>query len=226
MARGKSAVGCHAGQSRLTSDLFARDGAEQLDLPGATLLLYRAPDLGEPTDALFDQLQQEIDWRQEPIQLFGKRYMQPRLLAWYGDVGVSYRYSGIEHQPLPWTPGLAALRDRIETLSGANFNSVLANQYRNHRDSMGLHADDEPELGAQPVIASLSLGEERVFRLKHRHRKDLKAVRLPLSSGSLLIMRGETQDNWRHEVPKQTKPCGPRINLTFRYVHPKLVREN
>ncbi|MFT4767869.1 MAG: alkylated DNA repair dioxygenase AlkB [Glaciecola sp.] len=205
------------------SDLFARDGAEQLDLPGGELLIYRAPDLGASSDALFDELQREIEWRQEPIQLFGKRYLQPRLLAWYGDTGVSYRYSGIHHEPLAWTPGLAALRERIQELSGACFNSVLANQYRDHRDSMGLHADDEPELGSQPVIASLSLGEERVFRLKHRHRNDIKALRVPLSCGTLLIMRGDTQENWRHEVAKQARPCGPRINLTFRYVHSSLA---
>lgn len=205
-------------------DLFTTDGAETLDIPGGELLLYRSPNLGAPVDVLFDKLQRELHWRQEPIQLFGKRYMQPRLLAWYGDAGLSYRYSGIDHDPLPWTSTLAALCERIQGLSGARFNSVLANQYRDHRDSMGLHADDEPELGPKPVIASLSLGEERVFRLKHRHRKDLKPLRLPLSSGSLLIMRGETQDNWRHEVPKQARSCGPRINLTFRYVHPELVR--
>jgi len=205
-------------------DLFAGNDAEQFDLPGGELLLYRSPDLGASSELLFDELQRELDWRQEPIQLFGKRYMQPRLLAWYADAGLSYRYSGIQHEPLAWTAGLAALRERIQRLSGARFNSVLANQYRDHRDSMGLHADNEPELGSKPVIASLSLGEERVFRLKHRHRKDIKPLRLALSSGSLLIMRGATQENWRHEVPKQGKACGPRINLTFRYVHPELVR--
>ncbi|WOJ95208.1 alpha-ketoglutarate-dependent dioxygenase AlkB [Congregibacter variabilis] len=208
------------------SDLFACDDAEHLDLPGGELLLYRDPDLGASAAALFDELHSGLDWRQEPITLFGKRYMQPRLLAWYADAGLSYRYSGIQHQPLAWTPGLAALRERIEMLTGASFNSVLANQYRDHRDSMGLHADDEPELGQRPVIASLSLGEERVFRLKHRTRRDIKPLRLALSSGTLLIMRGDTQKNWRHEVPKQTKTCGPRINLTFRYVHPELVRNN
>lgn len=188
-------------------------------MPGGELLLYRAADLGADPQELFENLERELAWREEPIQLFGKRYLQPRLLAWYADAGVSYKYSGIQHDPLPWTPQLAVLRERVEALSDARFNSVLANLYRHHRDSMGLHADDERELGAQPVIASLSLGEERMFRLKHRHRKDLKPIRLPLASGMLLIMRGATQENWRHEVPKQSRPCGPRINLTFRYVH-------
>ncbi|MDP5052445.1 MAG: alpha-ketoglutarate-dependent dioxygenase AlkB [Congregibacter sp.] len=201
------------------TDLFTQDGAEQLELPGGELCLFRHPDLGAPAGVLYAELARDIAWRQEPIQLFGKRYLQPRLLAWYGDAGVSYKYSGILHEPLPWTPLLADLRGRIQDLCAASFNSVLANQYRDHRDSMGLHADDERELGAQPVIASLSLGEERVFRLKHRHDKSIKPLRLPLASGTLLVMRGDTQANWRHEVPKQTRPCGPRINLTFRYVH-------
>lgn len=201
------------------TDLFSEDAGEPLDLPGGDLLLFRDTQFESSAEVLFEVLKSEIAWRQEPIQMFGKRYMQPRLLAWYGDKGVSYRYSGIRHDPEEWTPTLALLRSRIEALSNARFNSVLANLYRDHRDSMGLHADDEPELGLKPVIASLSLGEERVFRLKHRHDKSIKPIRLPLGSGTLLVMRGDTQSNWRHEVPKQTKPCGPRINLTFRYVH-------
>ncbi|WP_439107287.1 alpha-ketoglutarate-dependent dioxygenase AlkB family protein [Congregibacter sp.] len=201
------------------NDLFSSASKEQLDLPGGELILYRTPDLGGDYASLFEIIRREVDWREEPIQLFGKRYMQPRLLAWYADEGVSYKYSGIRHDGLPWTPQLNSLRKRIEELSDARFNSVLANLYRDHRDSMGLHADDEPELGEQPVIASLSLGEERIFRLKHRSDKSIKPLRLPLPSGTLLIMRGDTQLNWRHEVPKQTRACGPRINLTFRYVH-------
>lgn len=201
------------------NDLFSLEDKEQLDLPGGELVLYRTPDLGADYETLFESIRREVAWREEPIQLFGKRYMQPRLLAWHADEGVTYKYSGIRHDGLPWTPRLSSLRKRIEVLCDAKFNSVLANLYRDHRDSMGLHADDEPELGPQPVIASLSLGEERVFRLKHRFDKTLKPLRLPLPSGTLLIMRGETQANWRHEVPKQSKPCGPRINLTFRYVH-------
>lgn len=201
------------------TDLFSNDDAQQIDLPGGELLFIESPDLGTPGIALFERLKDGIDWREESIQMFGKRYMQPRLLAWYGDPGVSYRYSGMRHDPLPWTPLLANLRKRVEALAGISFNSVLANLYRNERDSMGLHADDEPELGHRPVIASLSLGEERVFRLRHRQRKDLKPIRLVLTPGSLLIMRGATQENWKHEVPKQTRPCGPRINLTFRQVY-------
>jgi alkylated DNA repair dioxygenase AlkB len=192
----------------------------QIDLPDGELVFLPRADLGGDPDTLFDLLRAEIAWREEQITLFGRRYWQPRLLAWYGDAGASYRYSGKLHEPLPWSPHLLALRDRVEHLADARFNSVLANLYRDHNDSMGLHADDEPELGERPVIASLSLGEERVFRLKHRSRRDLRPLRLALPSGSLLIMRGDTQRYWKHEVPKSRHPCGPRINLTFRLVHP------
>lgn len=202
------------------TDLFASSGWESLDLPDGELALYRRPDLGASPDELFERVRSEVEWREESIRLFGKTYLQPRLLAWYGDPGIAYRYSGIAHDPLPWTATLGELRERVQRLAHSPFNSVLANLYRNERDSMGLHADDEPELGAQPVIASLSLGEERVFRLRHRHRKDLKPLRLPLPSGSLLVMRGDTQANWKHELPKQSRACGPRINLTFRAVRP------
>jgi len=204
------------------ASLLASGGsdAESLPLPDGELTLFRQPDLGADPASLFTRLHASLAWRQEPITLFGKQMLQPRLLAWYGDPQAVYRYSGRQHDPLPWTAELAGLRQRIEALTGARYNSVLANLYRDHRDSMGLHADDEPELGERPVIASLSLGEERVFRLKHRQRKDLKAVRIPLTDGSLLVMAGATQQHWKHEVPKQTRPCGPRINLTFRWVGP------
>jgi alkylated DNA repair dioxygenase AlkB len=205
-------------------ELFT-DGAqtrgEALALPDADVQFFSGVDLGSAPDDLFSALRGELAWREEDIVLFGRRHRQPRLLAWYGDARANYRYSGKRYEPLPWTPTLAALRDRVAALAGAEFNSVLANLYRDHRDSMGLHADDEPELGPEPVIASLSLGEERVFRLRHRSRRDLKALRIALPSGSLLVMRGQTQRHWKHEVPKSRNPCGPRINLTFRYVFPR-----
>lgn len=203
--------------------LFADDGSDRevLPLPDGDLMLFRQPELGAVPGSLFTRLKDSLAWRQEPITLFGKTMLQPRLLAWYGDPQAVYRYSGQRHDPLPWTAELMALCARVEELTGARFNSVLANLYRDHRDSMGLHADDEPELGERPVIASLSLGEERVFRLRHRQRKDLKPVRVPLTDGSLLVMAGDTQRHWKHEVPKQTRPCGPRINLTFRWVGPR-----
>ena len=204
-------------------DLFRDDesgGApEFLEAPDADLLLFRHLDLGAPEAEVFRSLLDAVAWRREQITLFGKTHWQPRLLAWYGDPDASYRYSGKRYDPQPWLPELDDLRARVEAVSGARFNSVLANLYRDGNDSMGLHADDEPELGENPVIASLSLGEERVFRLKHRTRQDLRPLRLPLPGGSLLVMRGPTQRYWKHEVPKSRRPCGPRINLTFRLVH-------
>jgi alkylated DNA repair dioxygenase AlkB len=192
---------------------------EHIVLPGADLLFWPRVDLGTSAQELFDDLQRHVAWREEDIVLFGRRYRQPRLLAWYGDPEATYRYSGRQHLPLAWTDTLTALRERLQRVVGAQFNSVLANLYRDERDSMGLHADDERELGPRPVIASLSLGETRRFRLRHRHRKDLKSHSLHLPSGSLLVMRGDTQRHWKHEVPKERRACGPRINLTFRYVY-------
>ncbi|MEO1081994.1 MAG: alpha-ketoglutarate-dependent dioxygenase AlkB [Pseudomonadota bacterium] len=200
------------------ADLFPSTGPERIELPDAELRFWPVCDLGVASGRLFEELQIGLAWREESIFLFGRSVLQPRLLAWYGDEGTRYRYSGVVHEPEPLTPRLDELRGRLEVLCDARFNSVLANLYRHERDSMGLHADDEPELGAEPVIASLSLGAERVFRLRHRHRRDLKPLRLTLPSGSLLVMSGTTQQFWKHEIPKQTKACGPRINLTFRRI--------
>ena len=160
----------------------------------------------------------EVPWRAESIVVWGKTYPQPRLIAWYGDNGMSYTYSGIRLEPLPWTQTLSDIKRRVEAVARTDFNSVLLNYYRDHRDSMGLHSDDEPELGEQPILASLSLGEERTFILKHKGEKDLKPVRLKLASGSLLLMKGETQRYWKHGIDKETRPFGPRVNLTFRRI--------
>ena len=190
-----------------------------IDLPGAELRLFSAPELGQPAAELFEILHRELHWRQESVTLFGKTHPQPRLAAWYGDQEAVYRYSGRRYDPRPWHPLLSALRTRLETLCGTPFNSVLANLYRDEQDCMGLHADDERELGPRPVIASLSLGEERLFCLRARRRDQRpRSLRIPLGSGSLLVMSGDTQRNWKHEVPRTRQPCGPRINLTFRQV--------
>lgn len=191
---------------------------QTIALPGAQLDFYPQLALPDTPGALFAQLMVGVNWRSESITLFGRRMAQPRLIAWYGDPGASYGYSGKRFEPQPWTPPLRDIRKCLEETLDASFNSVLANLYRHERDSMGLHADNEPELGDQPVIASVSLGETRVFRLKHATRRDLKPLKLELPSGSLLVMRGDTQRYWKHEVPKSRRPCGPRINLTYRLV--------
>jgi alkylated DNA repair dioxygenase AlkB len=189
-----------------------------LPLPDADLLLWPRCPLPDAPEALLARLAGETPWRSETVTLWGKTYPQPRLLAWYGDPGSRYRYSGRTLEPLPWTALLNALRECVEALSGSRFNSVLLNYYRNERDSMGMHADDEPELGPRPVIASLSLGEERALVFRHRTRRELPPARIPLPSGSLLLMRGDTQHHWKHGIDKLRRPCGPRLNLTFRLI--------
>lgn len=166
-------------------------------------------------DTVFRTLRDEIDWQQHRITLFGRDIPCPRKSAWIGDPNAVYRYSGMQLQPAPWTWLLMNLRDRVERLAGARFNSVLLNLYRDGRDSMGWHADDEPELGECPTIASLSLGAPRRFSLR---RPDNPGLRLMLAPGSLLIMAGQTQKHWQHAVPKTRKAVGERINLTFRLI--------
>jgi alkylated DNA repair dioxygenase AlkB len=190
-----------------------------LELPDADVLLWQRCPLPAPADELLQHIIDSTPWRRESINLWGKTYLQPRLLAWYGDPGAQYRYSGTTLEPLPWPPLLAELKHCVEALSGARFNSVLLNYYRDQRDSMGMHADDEPELGPQPVIASLSLGEQRALVFRHRRRRDLPRRRVPLPSGSLLLMRGDTQRHWKHGIDKLRRACGPRVNLTFRLIN-------
>jgi alkylated DNA repair dioxygenase AlkB len=168
----------------------------------------------------FQSLQHDIAWRQDTIVLWGKPHLQPRLSAWYGDANSRYSYSGIALEPLPWTDTLRQIKHDIEQASGHCFNSVLLNLYRNERDSMGWHSDNEPELGLEPVIASLSLGETRTFKLRHRTRKNEKTVSIALTDGSLLLMAGPTQRFWRHAVEKESAQRGTRINLTFRRILP------
>ena len=171
----------------------------------------------EESDRLMQSLKSSVEWRQEPILIYGKKVMQPRLTAWYGDANASYRYSGIEMKPLPWIPALTLIRDRIRQQTGFEFNSVLLNQYRDGKDSMGWHRDNEPELGKNPVIASLSFGTSRRF-LFRKYREHEQKMEFTLGHGSLLIMKGETQTYWEHSIPKMLKVSEPRINLTFRWV--------
>lgn len=174
---------------------------------------------GDESAAFGSRLLGELAWHGEEIPLFGRRVAVPRLLCWYGDPGAVYRYSGVSHEPLPWHEVLADLRTRIEAFSGHAFNAVLCNRYRTGRDSMGWHADDEPELGERPFIASLSLGAERLFRI--RHRRTARTLDVPLRDGDLLLMGGDLQSHWRHSIPKTARPCGERINLTFRRIVPR-----
>lgn len=199
--------------------LFAAgDRLERIPMPDAEVYYLENLELGRRHDAILRQLIADVPWRQENIVVWNKMYAQPRLTAWYGDSDSYYTYSGIRLAPLPWADLLLEIKKRIEIVAAESFNSVLLNYYRDNRDSMGFHSDDEPELGARPAIASLSLGEERTFILKHRQKKSVKSVRLRLASGSLLLMKGETQRYWKHRIAKETRPCGARVNLTFRRI--------
>ncbi|MBP6596528.1 MAG: alpha-ketoglutarate-dependent dioxygenase AlkB [Arenimonas sp.] len=171
-------------------------------------------------DALLLELRDQIPWETHRIRLFGKWHDSPRLSCWIGDPGTSYVYSGVRFEPHPWPPALRHLRERVSDASGVAMNSVLANLYRSGRDAMGWHSDDEPELGPRPVIASLSLGGVRRFTLKHR-RDPSKKLALALAHGSLLVMAGDTQADWRHALPRTARPVAPRINLTFRKIAPR-----
>jgi alkylated DNA repair dioxygenase AlkB len=163
-------------------------------------------------DRLLAALQGEIAWRQEVAMIMGRNVPIPRLTAWHGEAG--YVYSGIAMEPAAWTPALLELKASAERHAGQGFNSVLLNLYRDGRDSVSWHADNEPGLGRDPVIAGLSLGAVRRFQLKHRRSGE--RVALDLGHGSCLVMAGATQHHWLHQIPKTARPVGPRINLTFR----------
>ncbi|WP_366918614.1 alpha-ketoglutarate-dependent dioxygenase AlkB [Acaryochloris sp. IP29b_bin.148] len=169
--------------------------------------------------AIFAALQHEITWRQDSATIFGRRHLLPRLTAWYGDPGKSYRYSGIQMEPLPWTPTLRHIKAAIEPIAQVEFNSVLLNLYRHGQDSMGWHSDDEPELGSNPVIGSVSFGGCRRFLFRHKADRAIPKVELKLTNGSFLLMQGPTQHCWQHHIPKTKQPVEPRINLTFRVIH-------
>ncbi len=198
-------------------ELFPTNG-EIIALPGA-MLRFVPHWLGQAeADALFACLLEEVPWENHRIRMFGRLVDSPRLSCWMGDAGAEYRYSGAHFIPRPWSPELQALCERVGRASGALFNSVLLNRYRNGRDAMGWHSDDEPELGREPVIASVSLGASRRFLLKRRDGQ-AERQRLALTHGSLLVMAGRTQHEWLHALPRTARPVGERINLTFRCIH-------
>lgn len=181
--------------------------------------LYYLPGIFSPAESsvYFRRLTEEIEWRQDEITIFGKKVMQPRLTAWYGDA--AYTYSGITMHPEPWTDILLAIRQRAEEYAGGSFNSVLLNLYRDGNDHMGWHRDNEKELGKEPVIASVSFGAERTFQLRRYTTKDNK-LSIDVADGSLVLMRGAIQGYWEHQLPKRLKVKEPRINLTFRTIYP------
>lgn len=196
-------------------DLFSPNAAlTTIALEDGDLSMLTQLPLSLDNATVMARLVAETAWRSEAITLWGKQFLQPRLTAWHGDA--SYTYSGLTMHALPFTPLLAEIKQAVETASGRAFNSVLLNYYRNERDSMGMHSDDEAELGLAPAIASVSFGATRTFILRHKRSK--RSVRLDLTDGSMLLMAGATQANWSHGINKGTAPKGPRINLTFRFI--------
>jgi alkylated DNA repair dioxygenase AlkB len=196
-------------------DLFTSNTAlTPIPIEDGELALMPQLPLPLPNAEIFARLLAETAWRAETVVVYGKRHLQPRLSAWHGDA--AYTYSGLRLEPLPFTPLLQAIRAAVEQASGRRFNSVLLNYYRNERDSMGMHSDDEPELGPEPAIASVSFGATRTFILRHKRSK--RTVKLDLTDGSLLLMAGFLQQNWLHGIQKQVRPANPRLNLTFRFI--------
>ena len=172
--------------------------------------------LGLPiaNDEVLARLVAETAWRSEVITLWGKQYLQPRLTAWHGEK--AYSYSGLTLEPLPFTPLQQQILAAVEAATGRRFNSVLLNYYRDGRDSMGMHSDNEAELGPEPAIASVSYGAARTFILQHKVSR--QRLQVALTDGSVLLMAGSLQNNWVHGINKTTRPLGARVNLTFRFI--------
>lgn len=193
-------------------------GSGRLLLPEGELVYLPGFLSPSASHRFLSELSETVCWMQPRIRMFGREINSPRLSAWYGDPEAVYQYSGLVNRPLPWLPELLTIRRQVEQQAGYGFNGVLLNLYRNGRDSMGWHSDNEKELGESPVVASVSLGTSRRFLLRHRRRSVLPVYELSLENGSLLLMRGVTQKNWRHSVPKTRHPVGRRLNLTFRCI--------
>ena len=207
----------------ITYDLFSYSNAgcedcSEIDIPDAEVFLYPSLLSNQEADQLFDILKTSIIWEKLKIKLYGEVHDVPRLTAWYGDPNKSYEYSGIKLKTRLWNAGLLKIREKIETISKTNYNSVLLNLYRSGSDSVLWHSDDEPELGKNPVIGSLSLGEAREFQMKHKYDRNLKQ-KILLQNGRFLLMKGKTQHNWLHQIPKRKNLKGESINITFRTIY-------
>lgn len=176
----------------------------------------------DEASSMFHELKATVAWQSVSVKIFGRSRLQPRLTAWVADPSILYTYSGLTLPWNGWTPSLLDVKKRVEQRSQTSFNSVLINYYRDGNDSMGWHQDNEKELGVHPVIASLSMGGERLFKMKHVDVEEKSTIDFRLASGDLLVMRGDTQNFWKHSIPKTHKQVGERINLTWRTIfkHP------
>ncbi|MEP7253236.1 MAG: alpha-ketoglutarate-dependent dioxygenase AlkB [Ginsengibacter sp.] len=202
------------------TEFFSTGAAQEVkyNLKDADLVLIENFFSKSASDNLYSRLLSDIKWMETKIVVYGKEHDTPRLTTWYGDPGADYTYSGLKMNPFSWTQDLLFIKDKVDKATGVTFNSVLLNLYRSGKDSVGWHRDNEKEFGINPVIASVSFGETRPFHLKHKFKKDEEKVIIPLTHGSLLIMKGTTQHHWEHQIPKTAKDISPRINLTFRII--------
>ena len=190
-------------------------GGELLPCDGSAVLI---PDFISSRDAdqYFNLLMSVTPWEERTLTMFGKQVREPRLSAWHADPDLPYTYSGSERTPMPWNEPLIAVREACQARLGHTFNGVLVNLYRNGQDSMGWHSDDEAVNGPAPIIASVSLGAERRFDLRHKESGEIVTTMLP--HGSLLVMSGQSQSHWKHRIPRAARITDPRINLTLRHL--------
>lgn len=200
-------------------ELYTRKKITDL-LPADGIAEYYGPVMAEKDAvAYFEKLLKEIDWKNDEALIFGRHYITKRKAAWYGDQGYQYTYSNRTKHALQWTNSLLEIKSGIEKILGIDFNSCLLNLYHDGDEGMAWHSDDEKSLAINGVIASVSFGAERKFSFRHKSTKE--TVSLVLENGSLLVMRGSTQVNWLHRLPKSKKILSPRINLTFRIMVPQ-----
>ena len=197
---------------------------QRVQIPDAEVTYYPGFFSTEEANNYYNQLVDKVDWVQNKIKMYGKENWVPRMEAWYGDAGMIYTYSGITQKPKPWFEELREIKTAIEPVAKTVFNSVLINFYRDGQDRVGWHSDDEKELGDFPIIGSVSLGSTRKFKLRHKNfKKNRLQTALDLENGSLLLMSGNTQKFWKHEIPRTSLPVEGRINLTFRVITPKCL---
>lgn len=219
MAEADRQRGLESLEKDIVRDLFEQQiDFEKILMPEADVQFLRRFPFPADDMSVLRKLHDETPWQHQEVLVWGKRHLQPRLTAWYGDPGKIYSYSGADMNPFPWTNLLLSIKREVEELVDHAFNSALLNLYRDNNDRMGFHSDNEPSLGDKPIIASLSFGATRKLIFKHKRDKSLDPIGVNLVSGSLLLMKGETQKNWNHGINRQTEKCGPRINITFRNI--------
>lgn len=198
------------------TELFSsgKGGKKIFDLPDTELILYDTFFTKEASDHYYNVLLNTTPWQEYSMEIYDKTLLVPRMISWYEDK----TNPGADLKRPVWTPELIAIRQRVEAEAQINFNSVLLNLYRNGNDGVGWHSDREQNFGKNAIIASVSFGETRIFRMRHKFRKDIPQVEIPLHHGSYLLMAGTTQSFWHHQIPKTAKDILPRINLTFRRI--------